>query len=331
MRRRDFIKAIVGSVGAWPLVARAQRGEIAKKIPRVGVLWHAGSAEEEEVYLKVLVKAFDDLGYVEGKKIELEHRFPAEQPDRFRTLARELVESKVDAIIAVTELGAAELKKLTITIPIVFVIVADPVGGGLVESLARPGGNLTGLSLVAIDLSGKRLALLKEAVPTLSRVVFLFDPRDPSARRSTSAYKAAAEALGLSLRPIEIASPGDIEQVFSAIAQYGANGIVVGPGAMFFNERARVGSLVSALKLPTIVGIAEMIPYGPLLSYGQNFPDFFRRSVGYIDKILRGARPADLPVQQPTKFDLVINLKTAKVLGLSVPPTLLARADEVIE
>ena len=253
MKRREFLTALGGAV-AWPLAAHAQQP---KKIPRVGVLWHAGSAEEEAVYLRVLTKAFSDLGYVEGKTIDLEHRFPAEQPDRFRSLARELVESKVDAIIAVTALGAKEAKQASRTIPIVVVVDADPIGDGLVESLAHPGGNVTGLSLMAVDLSGKRLALLKEAVPNLS----------------------------------------------SALAH----------------------------KMPTIVANAEMVPFGPLISYGPDFLDYFRRAAGYMDKILKGAKPDSLPVEQPSRFKTVINAKTAKALGLNIPTSLLINADEIIE
>ena len=215
--RRKFIAALGGTTLAWPLAARAQQSR--NKIPIVGVLWHAGSAEEEDVYLSVLRKAFNDLGYIEGKNIQLEHRFPAENPGRFRTLARELVESKPDAIIAVTGVGAAELKKVTSTIPIVFILVADPVGFGFVESLPHPGGNATGLSLMTIDLSGKRLALLKEAVPNLSRVAILVGATDPFRERQIKTYQAAGEALGLSLWPAEITMPDDIEPVFSKIAQ----------------------------------------------------------------------------------------------------------------
>jgi putative tryptophan/tyrosine transport system substrate-binding protein len=331
MRRREFITLLGGAAVVWPRSVRAQQSIKAAKIPRIGVLWHAGSAEEEEVYLSVVRKAFDSLGYIEGKNIELVHRFPAEKPERFRALAQELVESKVDAIIAVTALGALEAKRATTTIPVVFVVVPDPVAIGLVESLARPGGNLTGLSLMAVDLSGKRLALLKEVVPKLSRVALLVDSSEPTAQRFTGAYRAAAATLELSLRPVDVPTPDAIEQAFSALAQEGTDGVVMAGSAMQFNERARIGSLALAQKLPTIVGIAEMVPHGPLLSYGQDFPDFFRRAVHYVDRILKGAKPADLPVEQPTKFKLVINLKAGKTLGLSVPPTLLAQADEVIE
>jgi putative ABC transport system substrate-binding protein len=326
--RREFMALVSGAV-AWPLAARAQPS--LSKIPSVGVLWHAGSAEEEEVYLSVLRKAFNDLGYVEGKNIRFEHRFPAEQPDRFRSLARELVEIKPNVIIAVTALGGMELKKLTSTIPIVFVLAADPIGFGFVESLARPGGNATGLSLMTNDLSGKRLGLLREAVPSLSRVMLLVDRTDAFRERTIKANQAAAESLGISLSSAEITSPDDIEPVFAKIAEDRADGVVWGIGALLFNERARIGALALARRLPTMVSIAEEVPHGLLMSYGQDYPDFFRRAVVYVDKILKGAKPADLPVEQPTRFKLVLNLKTAKALGIVLPPTLLVAVDETIE
>ena len=275
--------------------------------------------------------AFHDLGYVEGKNIVLEHRFPAEQPDRFRTLAQELVELRPDVIVAVAPLGAIELKKLTDTIPIVFILIADPVGFGLVKSLANPGGNATGLSLMTIDLSGKRLALLKEAVPNLSRVALLADRTDPYRDRFVKASRAAADALGISFSAVEIGSPDDIDPVFAKIAEERADGLVWGPGGLLFVERTRLGAAALAHKLPAIVIVAEEVPPGPLMSYGQDLPDYFYRAPSYVDKILRGAKPADLPVQQPTKFKLVVNLKTAKTLGITVPQSLLLTADETIE
>lgn len=312
-------------------MARAQQNLTNARITRVGVLWHASNADEEKIYLDVLTKAFGDLGHVEGKNIEFLHRFPAEQPERFHALARELAEDKVDAIVAVTGLGAKAAKQATGTIPIVFVIVSDPVGGGLVESLARPGGNATGLSLMSIDLSGKRLALLKEAVPNLSRVALLVDQTDPFTQRAVKANQAAAEALGISLWPAEVRTPDDIEPAFSKIAQDRADGVILGAGSMLFNERARIGSSALAHRLPALSFVAEMVPHGLLLSYGQDFPDFFRRAAADVDKILRGAKPTDIPVEQPTRFKLAINLKTAKAFGFTVPPSLLATADEVIE
>ena len=328
MRRRDFITLVGGAAAAWPLPAQAQQS---KNIPTVGVLWHAGSAEEEEVYLSVLLKAFHDLGYIEGKNIHLEHRFPAEKPDRFRTMARELVELKPDAIIAVTTLGTVEVKRATSTIPIVFVLAQNPVGDGFVENLAHPGGNASGLSLMTIDLTGKRLELLKEAVPNLSRVALMVDPTDPFTERTIKAYQAAAKALEISLWPAEIIAPDKIDMVFSEIARDRADAVVRGSGSMQFNERARIGAAALAHRLAGMTFIAEEVPYGFLMSYGQDFPDFFRRSVVYVDKILKGAKPADLPVEQPTKFKLVINLKTVKTLGIMIPKILLTAADEVIE
>ena len=328
MKRRQFITLIGGAAAAWPLAARAQ--QTSSKIPVVGVLWHAGSAEEEDVYLSVLVKAFNDLGYIEGKNIVLEHRFPAENPERFRTLARDLVDAKPDAIIAVLALGAVELKKLTDTIPIVFVLVADPVGFGLVKSLSQPGGNATGTSLMTIDLSGKRLELFKEAVPNLSRVAILTDVTDPFRDRLVKAYQASGERLSLSLWPVVIKTPDDLEPAFSKIAQAGASGIIFGAGGVLFVQRDRIGALALAHKLPVMAHIAEEVPPGLLMSYGQDFPDFFRRAVAYVDKILKGAKPADLPVEQPTKFKLVLNLKTAKALGLTFPQSLIVSADEMI-
>jgi putative ABC transport system substrate-binding protein len=327
MRRRAFFSVLAGAAAARILPALAQQS---KNIPTVGVLWHAGSAEEEDVYLRVLVKAFEDLGYVEGKNIHLDHRFPAENPERFRTLARELVEEKPDVIISVLVRGAVELKKLTATIPVVFVIVADPVGYGLVKSLARPETNATGLSLMTTDLSGKRLEILKEAVRKLSQVALLLDPTVVSKEQVITANQVAAQALGVSVRVVEIQSTEEIEPTFAKMAQDGINGVAVGPTGLLFNQRARLGAAALRYKLPTMSHIAEEVPYGLLFSYGQDFPDFFRRAAVYVDKILKGAKPADLPVEQPTNFKLVLNLKTAEALGITFPQSLILSADEMI-
>ena len=327
MRRREFIRLIGGAAAAWPIAARAQQS---KDISTVGVLWHAGSAEEEDVYLSVLVKAFNDLGYVEGKNIHLEHRFPAENPDRYRTLGQELIDAKPDAIVAVTVAGAVALKQLTSTIPIVFVLVPDPIASGLVESLARPGGNLTGLSLMAVDLSGKRLELLKEAVPNLSRVALLLDLFSPNKEGQIKANQTAAEALGISLWPAEVPAPDEIEPVFSKIAQDRADAVMRVAGTILYGLRARVSAAALAHRLPIMTYIGEEVPHGFLMSYGQDFPDFFRRAAAYTDRILKGAKPADLPVEQPTKFKLVLNLKAAKALSITFPQTLILSADEMI-
>jgi ABC-type uncharacterized transport system substrate-binding protein len=328
VKRRTFITLLGGAAAAWPIPASAQQST--NKIPVVGVLWHAGSAEEEETYLSVLVKAFNDLGYVDGKNIHLNHRFPAENPERFRILARELADAKPDVIIAVSNFAALEAKRVTTTIPIVFVNTFDPVGQGIVESLGRPGGNATGNSIMAIDLSGKRLKLLKEAVPNLSRVALLVDPTVTFKDRMIKSHQSAAEALGISLWPAELSAPDDIEPMFAKMAQDRGDGVVRGTGTMLFNERARVGAASLKHRLPVMTYVAEEVPYGHLMSYGQDLPDFFRRAVTYTDKILKGAKPADLPVEQPTKLKLVLNQKTANVLGLTFPQTLIVSADEVI-
>jgi putative tryptophan/tyrosine transport system substrate-binding protein len=327
MKRRQFVTLVGAAAAAWPLAAR---GQLSNKIPVVGVLWHAGSAEEEDVYLSPLRKAFNDLGYVEGKNIRLEHRFPAEIPERFRILAKELVDLKPDAIIAVTNLDAVEVKRATSTIPIVFVLTQDPVGDGFVESLSHPGGNATGLSLMGKDLSGKRLELLKEAAPNVSRVAFLVDPTVRSKGNTIKAHQAAAQALGLSLSPVEIDAADEIEPAFATMVQDGVNGVAFGAGSLLFNLRARIAAALLSYKLPAVTHVAEWVPSGLLLSYGQDIPDFFRRAAGYVDKILKGAKPADLPVEQPTKFKLVLNLKTAHALGIDFPQSLILSADEMI-
>jgi putative tryptophan/tyrosine transport system substrate-binding protein len=329
MRRREIIQAI-GLATVWPRLASAQPRTATTKVAKVGVLWHASNAEEEHEYLAVLIKAFNDLGYVEGKNVVFLHRYPAEQAERYGSLAGELVESKVDVLIAVSADGAVALKQLTKTIPIVFVIVPDPIGSGLVASLARPGGNLTGLSLLANDVSGKRLALFREAVPTLSRIALLVNPHEVTTSRSIQANTASAKALGLSPTTIEVPTPDAIEPAFLRIEREQFDGAFVG-GSMLFNERAKVGASALARKMPTICIVSEMVPYGLLMSYGQDFPDYFRKAASYATKILNGASPADLPVEQPTRLKLVVNQKVARALGLSLPTSLLVSVDEVIE
>jgi putative ABC transport system substrate-binding protein len=326
VRRREFIALLGSSALPWTGPAAASR-----KIARVGVLWHAGSAEEEREYLTVLVKAFSELGYVEGKNIEFLHKFPAEQINRYSILAKELTENDVDVAIAVSPAAAVALKQITSMIPVVFVLNPDPVSSGLVASLAHPGGNMTGLSLLTIDLSSKFLDLLKEAVPNLSSVVLFVDPQYSILQpHLIPTYTELTKTLGLSFRSVPISVPDGIEPAFAQAQSDHVDGaIVVGP--IFFNERAHVGASALANRIPTICLQAEMVPYGLLLSYGQDFPDYFRKAAGYADKILRGAKPADLPIEQPTRFKQVINLKAAKALGLTLPLSLLVSADEVIE
>ena len=319
-------RTLVAGAAAWPLGARAQ----SKKVPRVGILWHAANADEESDYLPVVEKAFADLGYVNGKTVQLLHRFPAEQTAQFHAMAKDLADAQVDVIVAITVLGVIAAKKATASIPIVGVVMPDPVGARLVESLARPGGNVTGLSLMSVDLSAKRLSLLKELVPGLSRVAVIYDPALPS-QGYIANFRQAAETLGLSLRTVEVATPEAIAPAFRVLAQDKVDGTLIANGSMFFTERARLGEAALAARMPTSVNIAEMVPYGALMSYGPDFPDYMRRAVGYADRILKGARPADLPIEQPTRIKLVLNRKAAAALGLAIPPSLLALADDVID
>ena len=257
------------------------------------MLWHAGSADEEREYLPVLTNAFSSLGYIEGKNIKFEHRFPGRAA------------------------GSVGYR-------------ADRKQGRRDRRCDSEWSQGDGLSLMSADMSGKRLALLKETVSNLSRVALLFDPTSRNLPLYISLYANAAKALGLFLQPVEVPTPDTIEDVFSAIARDGFDGAEV-DGSMMFNERVRVGSSALAHKMPTITFIAEMVQYGLLMSYGQDFPDYFRKAAGYVEKILRGAKPGDLPVEQPTRFKQVINLKTAKALGLTIPPSVLISADEVVE
>jgi len=328
MRRRTFI-ALVGSTAAWPLAARAQRPQ---RIVRIGVLWHAGSEREEAPYLAALRQGFADHGYVEGQNLVLDNRFAAEQYDRFNQLAAELVESKVDVLVAVSPASASAAKRATSTIPVVFVVVPDPVGSKLVESLARPGGNVTGLSNLVVDLTAKRLQLFKEAVASLSHVALLVNTGDPNiAGRTIEEAQEAASRLNLMLQPTGIKQPRDLDAVFSTLTGEHVNGVMTAIDAMMFSQRKRIADLALAERLPLLVHNREMVDSGGLISYGPSFPDLFRRAALYVGKIITGAKPSELPVEQPTKFELAVNLKTAKALGLTIPPTLLATADEVIE
>lgn len=326
MRRREFIGVLMSSLA---LSAGTARGQQPRRIPVVGVLWHAANAEEEREYLIVLIDAFAELGYVDGRNITFLHKFPAEDAIHFPGLARELVETKPDVIVAVTSAGAKALKGIASPIPVVFVIKPDPIGNGLVASLARPGGHMTGLSIVTNDLSGKRMTILKEAVPNLTSVA-LINSKDVATSRATLAHAKAAKDIGASFRAIEIPQPDAIEQAFAELEHEDVQAAVVN-GSLLFNERVHLGASALAHKMPTLSAIAEMVPYGLLMSYGQDFPDYFRRAAAYVVRIIRGANPADLPVEQPTRFKQVINLKAAELLGLTIPQTLLVTADEVIE
>jgi putative tryptophan/tyrosine transport system substrate-binding protein len=328
MRRRRFLGLLGGSVASLPIAAAA-----ARRVPTVGFLWHAGSEQEEALFLGEVRQGVRDLGYGEGRDITLINTYAAEQYDRFTRNAQRLVDQNVDVIVAVTRPAALAAQQATRTIPIVAVVVPDPVGSGLVASLARPGGNITGLGNLGVDLAAKRVELLKEAVDGLTKVVLFVNPGDPSlAKIFAEESKAAAGRLGLSIQIVEIATAEELEAGFDAISQSaGITGIILNNDALLLNQTERIARLALTRRMPTLAFAALMVRQGALLSYGPDNLAIFRRSATYVDKILKGARPADLPVEQPTDYQLFINMKTAQALSITIPATLLGRADEVIE
>jgi len=338
MKRRDLITLLSGAAVAWPLGARAQRDTTGTRVAKIGILWAVGTSERSPTIgtselsprKSVLVEALADLGYVEGKTAQLIQRFP-DTPSDVPGFARELIDNKVDVIVAVSAVGASVAKQLTSSVPIILVYSADPVATGLVESLAHPGGNVTGLSLMGGDLIAKRLALLREAVPTMSRVVFLFDPGSRNIKDELSAQQDAAKVLGLPLRPISTPTPDAIDRAFAELTSDGTEGVTVASQPMMTLESPRIAAAALAHRIPTMGYHPGMSRDGLLMSYGQDFAEYLRKAAAYVDKILKGAKPADLPVEQPTVLKLTINLKTAKALGLTIPTPLLIAADEVIE
>jgi putative ABC transport system substrate-binding protein len=326
--RRHFVTLLGGAAAAWPLAARAQQKG---RVPTVGILWHAGSVAEEAIFLSQIQQGLQALGYVEGRNITLVNTFAAEQYERFNSNAAELVRRKVDVLVAVTLPAALAAQRATNIIPIVFILVSDPVATKLVASLARPSGNITGLSQLSDELRAKQLELFKETVTSLSGIALMVNPTDPiGAQSSIEQVRTAAERLGITIQPIEVAQPDQIERAFSSI-QDGVNGVMVQDDAMFFNERKRIAELALKRKIPTLVFTSIMVEDGGLMAYATNIQAMFHRSAAYIDKILKGAKPDELPVELPTTFEFVINLKTAKAIGLTISPTILARADKVIE
>jgi putative ABC transport system substrate-binding protein len=327
LKRREFIMLIGGAAAAWPFVVRAQE----KGIPRVGVLWHAANAEEEGPLLPALVEGLRALGYIDGKNIILEHRFPNEIPERFASMAAELVSLKVDVLVSSGNNAASYAKKATTTIPVVAMFISDPVGTKLVDNLARPGGNVTGLSFFTSELIGKRLELFKEIIPRLSRVAQLVNPLAPISRLYTDLTQTAAVQLGLAVERFEARSRDELEPAFEAMARTGMQAVVTNADGLAFAQRELIGQLALKTRLPAAVFMRETLVPGTLFSYGVDSLAICRRAAAYVDKILKGDKPGELPVEQPTKFELLINLKSAKALGLTVPPLLVARADEVIE
>jgi ABC-type uncharacterized transport system substrate-binding protein len=327
MRRREFIALLGGAAAVRPVAARGQQ---AGKIPTVGYLWHAGSPQEEVPYYGALQEGFARLGYADGRNIKLEHRFPNEAPERFKYMAAELVSLNVDVLMG-GAVASPYLRDATTKIPIVFMFVPDPVGMKLVQSIARPGGNITGLSNFGRDVAGKRLQLLREIVPGLSRVALLINSDQQTTPVFIEVMGAAADQLGLALQTFDARSLQEIEPAFDAMTRAGMQAVTPVQGGLFFQARASIPKLAIARRLPMLAYSRETFEYGALVSYAADQVEMCRRSAVYADKILKGAKPGDLPVEQPTKFEFLINLKTAKALGLDVPVHLQQIADEVIE
>jgi putative ABC transport system substrate-binding protein len=325
MRRRHFL-GVVGGLVACPLVPRAQQ---AAKLPTIGILG-SGTPLTQGPRFAAFVQRLRELGWIENRTVAIEYRWAEGRDGRYGEFSAEFVRRNVDVIVTAGTTSVLAAKEATAAIPIVFAMTADPVGGGLVESLARPGGNVTGLSLQQADLAGKRLELLREVVPGLRRVAILANVGNPPTVVEMGEAQAAARTLGIDTVTFEIRRAEDIARAFDELKGRPEALYVLGDGLLDFN-RLRVNVLALGARLPTMHANREYVEAAGLMSYGPNFPDLFRRAADFVDKILRGAKPADLPVEQPIKFDLIINLTTARALGITVPPTLLARADEVIE
>ena len=327
--RRAFLGSLVLSVLAVPLAAEAQQ---AGKVYLIGFLSPSSPSDSRNpLRLGALRQGLRELGYVEGQNIGIESRWAEGKYDRLPDLAAELVRLKVDVIVTYSPPAIQAAKQATQTIPIVMGGVIDPVATGFVASLARPGGNLTGLSLMAPELVGKQLEILKEVVPKVTRVAVLGNPANAGTAPQLRHAQDAARALKVQLQPLEARAPNDIDRAFAAMTKEGAGAVVVLVDAMFVDQRTRIADLAARHRLPSVYGLMDFAEAGGLMFYGANDTDRFRRAAIFVDKILKGAKPADLPVEQPTKFALVINLKTAKALGLTIPQSVLARADQIIE
>jgi putative ABC transport system substrate-binding protein len=325
--RRKFIAALSGAAVAWPLVARAQQ----PSGPVVGYL-ATGTPEADADLVAAFRTGLSETGYVEGRNVVIEYSWAENENNRLSALAADLVRQRVNAIVAISEPVAVVAAKVTTTIPIVFLVPEDPVRLGLVTSLSRPGGNMTGINIFASELAAKRLELLRTLVPTARRVAALFNPAEPTiAAANLRDVEAAAGTMGLQLRVLNASTIADIDAVFATFASEPPDALFISSGPFFTNRRVQLAQLAMRYKIPAINLTRSYPEVGGLMSYGTDLPDAFHQVGVYTGKILKGAKPADLPVVQSTKFELVINLKTAKALGLTVPPTLLAIADEVIE
>jgi putative ABC transport system substrate-binding protein len=323
MQRRDFIKVIAGSAVGWPLAARAQQS---KKVPVIGVLWPNPPAQFEFIRQGLI-----DLGYFEGKNIRFEFRWAEGTLDRLPELAEDLVRLPADLIITLAPPATLAAKRATQTIPIVFVAMGDPLASGVVASLARPGANLTGTTRMISEMSAKHVELLKEIYPSLSNLAVLWNPNNSSHPPALRAAEASAQSLSLQIRPLEVRAVTDLDNVFTTVVQQRADGVLFIADPIFFIQLKRMAEFAAANRLPAIANFVEFPKFGGLMGYAPSLPDEYRHAAKHIDQILQGANPGNLPVEQPTKFQLVINLKTAKTIGVTVPPRMLTRADEVIE
>ena len=324
--RRAFLATMMGGLLATPLPVGAQQ---AGKVYRIGFVWDSPAVWPNA--LEAFRQGLRDLGWVEGKNIVVEYRWAEGRFDRLPSLMDELVRLKVDLIVAPTSIYTGAAKRATSRIPIVFVSHADPIGSGHVASLARPGTNATGLTIIMSETMAKSLELLKAAVPGLSRVAVIWGPATPSHAPALKAVEATGRALGLRLQPLAVRSVTEFGSAFSAIAQEHAGAVLVLSTPLFMGGAKRLAELAMTHKLPTMFGPREHVEAGGFMSYGPDRADLYRRAAAYVDKILKGANAADLPVQQATKFELVINLKTAKALGLTIPQSVLLRADQIID
>jgi ABC-type uncharacterized transport system substrate-binding protein len=326
MRRRAFI-ALIGGAAAWPSAARAQRSG---RVYRIGVLETAPAASNAANF-DALRNGLRELGYVEGQNLVLDYRSVDGRPERFPQLAAELLRLNVDLIVTRGTPAVMAVKNATGTVPVVMAASGEPVGTGVVAGLARPGGNVTGLSALTSELVAKRLELMREAVAGIRRIAFLFNMGNPIAPSSWEEFKTAAPSLNLEAQLLDVRKSEDLVQAFDTAIAQRADAILVGNDTVMLANRRQVVELAAKHRMPAMYHAREFVDAGGLMTYGVSYPDLYRRAATFVDKIFRGARPADLPVEQPTKFELVINLKAAKALGIEIPPTLLARADEVIE
>jgi putative ABC transport system substrate-binding protein len=325
LRRRQFLTLLGGAAG-WPVAASAQRPT---KLPTIGYLG-SSTASAQSQWVAAFVQRLHDLGWIDGRTVAIQYRWAEGRTERFQEIAGEFARLKVDVIVTSGTAPALAAKQAASNIPIVFAVASDPVGNNLVSSLARPGGNVTGLSIQQTDLAAKKLEVLREAVPDVRRLAILANVGSPASALEESEVEAAARKLGLDVLPVGIRRAEEIVAAFMTLKDR-AEALYVCGDALITNNRIRIVTLSLGARLATMYPSREHVDAGGLMSYGPNFPDLHRRAADYVDKILRGAKPDDIPVEQPTKFDFVINLTTAKVLGLEIPPTLLARADEVIE